>query len=123
MDMNFNSMSNFAPSHNGNSRKCPICGEMFSPAAEHSYYIAENKRNLVCSWTCVRKWEKKQKAAFYGCSNQSRKRLEVRIIETGEMFDSITECARHLGVSHSYARKMLSHKYAYNGLHIERVIE
>lgn len=43
-------------------RTCPVCGKTFLPAIEHSYKIrvkgdcGHNK--LVCSWRCVREFEK-----------------------------------------------------------------
>lgn len=40
----------------GRERKCPICGKIFLAAPFH-IYKAKNK--LVCSWGCVRKYEKK----------------------------------------------------------------
>lgn len=38
-------------------RKCPICGKTFLPAPLHIYKV--NNR-LVCSWGCVRTYEKKK---------------------------------------------------------------
>ena len=35
---------------------CPICGKLFIPAPEHTYKVA--KGGKVCSWACVRKYEK-----------------------------------------------------------------
>ena len=36
-------------------RICPICGKKFVPAPFHIYRA---KARLVCSWACVRKFEK-----------------------------------------------------------------
>ncbi len=40
--------------------KCPICGKKFIPAPYHAYRIGgcESTR-VVCSYTCMRVWEKK----------------------------------------------------------------
>ena len=48
---------------------CPICGKKFAPALEHAWLIGKayldtqtyDYRNIpVCSYTCMRKWEKEQ---------------------------------------------------------------
>lgn len=36
-----------------NSRKCPVCGKVFSPAPQHIY--KNKKGQKVCSYTCARK--------------------------------------------------------------------
>lgn len=42
-------------------RACPVCGKMFYPMPDHALRIgAEGSRYLVCSYSCMRKWEKKQ---------------------------------------------------------------
>lgn len=61
-------------------------------------HIDRNKRNNNLSNLefCTR-----QENAIHGFRmglNWSHKRKKVRIIETDEVFDSITECAQHLGV-------------------------
>ena len=38
--------------------KCPQCGKMFAPAPEHSYYAGNSKTKLVCSYRCMREWDK-----------------------------------------------------------------
>lgn len=39
--------------------KCPVCGKKFKPAPEHALKIgAEGSRKLVCSYNCMRAWEK-----------------------------------------------------------------
>lgn len=44
-------------------RTCPICGKEFLPAAQHSWKIGNHewRKELVCSYTCMRKWEKDPK--------------------------------------------------------------
>ncbi len=40
-------------------RACPICGKMFYPLPDHALKIGnEGSRKLVCSYSCMRKWEK-----------------------------------------------------------------
>lgn len=48
-------------------RKCPICGKEFLPAIEHAWKIVIREYGepggrilKVCSYTCMRKWEKEQ---------------------------------------------------------------
>jgi hypothetical protein len=43
------------------SAKCPICGKTFYHEPEHAYKIGHTNSKggkLVCSYTCMRKWEK-----------------------------------------------------------------
>lgn len=45
--------------------ECPVCGKKFSPAPQHSYNISGYGTNcvrLVCSYRCMREWERKQEA-------------------------------------------------------------
>lgn len=40
-------------------RACPVCGKKFSPLPDHALKIGkEGSRRLVCSYSCMRKWEK-----------------------------------------------------------------
>ena len=40
-------------------KNCAVCGKRFKPAPDHSLKIgAEGSRQLVCSYSCMRKWEK-----------------------------------------------------------------
>ena len=43
--------------------KCPQCGKMFQPAPEHSYHEGNAKVKLVCSYHCMREWEKEHPTA------------------------------------------------------------
>ena len=44
--------------------ECPICGKKYIPAPEHAWKIGPTKERdgsrptLVCSYTCMRVWEK-----------------------------------------------------------------
>lgn len=53
-------------------KTCPICQKQFAPALEHAWCIGKayldtptcDYRNIpVCSYTCMRKWEKEQENA------------------------------------------------------------
>ena len=45
--------------NNNKEIECPECGKMFRPAVQHSYYAGGNKSKLVCSYRCMREWDKK----------------------------------------------------------------
>lgn len=39
--------------------KFPICGKMYHPEPEHAWKIGGGEKGrIVCSYTCMRKWEK-----------------------------------------------------------------
>lgn len=59
-------------------KTCPICGKQFSPASEHAWLIGSEYtydtsrecRNIpVCTYSCMRKWEKDQEEK---CETKSR---------------------------------------------------
>lgn len=39
---------------------CPICKKKFAPAPSHYYKISYER--LVCSYSCMRVWEREQEA-------------------------------------------------------------
>ena len=46
-------------SQKGKPTHCPICGGIFRPAPQHIYAIGTpSKRKPVCSYTCMRVWER-----------------------------------------------------------------
>lgn len=50
-------------SQKGKPTRCPICGETFRPAPQHIYAIGSpSMRKTVCSYTCMRAWERGQTA-------------------------------------------------------------
>ena len=102
---------------------CPVCGELFAPAEEHSYYIEHNKRKLVCTYTCMRKWEKGEVKRLFAPKPKNRKYGDIRIVETGETFKSIGECAVHLKAAYSGVLRALQRGYICKGYHIEEVRE
>ena len=61
---------------------CPICGKVFIPAVEHVWAIGDweqdVRNDLVCSYSCMRKWEKAQE-------NKHRQRKN-RQKDTGGMY-------------------------------------
>lgn len=58
--------------------ECPICGKNFIPAPEHYWQIGnyglETRGVYVCSYSCMRKWEKEQEAKI---KSKQRKREEI----------------------------------------------
>ena len=102
---------------------CPVCGELFKPAEEHSYHIEYNKRKLVCTYTCMRKWEKGEAKRLFAPKPKNRKYGDIRIVETGETFKTIQECATHLKAQYSGVQRALQKGYLCHGYHIEEVKE
>ena len=103
-------------------RTCPVCGKEFLPAGQHSWMIGDrpSQQELVCSYSCMRKWEtdpnrKKKKR----CTNGKKKK--VRIVETGQVFDSMQECADALGISGTAVHYCVYYGRTADGLHIEKV--
>ena len=43
--------------------KCPVCGNMFIPAAQHVYRDRRSPYRKVCSWHCVCESERLKEAA------------------------------------------------------------
>ena len=104
-------------------RTCPICKKEFLPAGQHGWKIGDSPsyEEPVCSYTCQRKWEKNRKKAPKHNPYGFGMAKAVRIVETGEKFRTITECAKHLGVSSSVVSYCLHHGKVYKGMHIEKV--
>lgn len=128
MSLTFNSMNDFYVSDNSSKIICPICGKEFKPAPEHIYYIGKSRSNFVCSWSCMRKWEKsdveERKAAQKAKPKPEPKGYKiVRVVETGEIFYGAKECALHLNVALSGVYKALQKGATCHGFHIEAVKE
>lgn len=81
-------------------KTCPICKKQFAPALEHAWLIGKayldtqtyDYRNIpVCSYTCMRKWEKEQEEACNkSCgikySEETLARLSEVITDYTELF-------------------------------------
>lgn len=63
--MNFTAMSSFSSMDNKQQEKCPVCGKMFKAAPEHAYHIGKSKKRRVCTYGCMRKWEKEKTERTY----------------------------------------------------------
>lgn len=100
-------------------KKCPVCGKEFLPAGLHSYKIGTNSCHLklVCTYTCQRKWEQEQEEK----RKKKRKGKLIRIVETGETFKSVVECAKHLNAPPENLYRCIKSGKTYKGYHIERV--
>ena len=113
-------MSNFTgASDNKAEITCPVCGKKFKPAEEHIYHIGKHHNKLVCTYTCMRKWqkgeaEKKSKPE----KRRIRKFSPVRIVETGETFNSVRECAEHLKASQPGVFKAIHTGTRIYGFHV-----
>ena len=118
--MNGKGMTRFTPFHSRHPIKCPVCDKMFTPAAEHSYKIGEGiKCQLVCTYTCQCNWEKDPKKPKKVCTNGQK--IPVRVVETGEEYDSMTKCAKALKVSNTAIYDCIYYGKTTKGLHIEKV--
>lgn len=101
---------------------CPICGKKFFPEYDMFwvYRIGGYKYQLVCSYTCMRKWQLNPKSM----SKPKKERRKIRIVETGEVFNSTMECAEFFNTTRQAIYNSF-HKSngKYKGFHLERVIE
>ena len=98
---------------------CPICGKVFYPATCYMWgwkIGSETAPKLVCSYTCQRKWERKPK------KKPKRRRTPVRIVETGETFATISDCAAFFETSNNCISKALNLGVTIRDMHIERVV-
>lgn len=119
-------MSNFYSFCKEEVRTCPVCGEKFKPAKEHAYHIEQNKNKLVCTYSCMRKWQSgnaKKLIPMRGKKKKSKKYGAVKIVETGEIFRSISECAIHLNRPTGNVYQSIVTGVRCNGFHIVEVEE
>lgn len=121
MNHTFNTMNSFYHSENEARTTCPVCGKKFNPAPEHAYYIKKSRKNFVCSYSCMRKWEKGEVKGLKAQETNPRRYKVVRVVETGETFNSAKECAYHLNTGLSCVYKSILHGASCHGLHIEAV--
>lgn len=100
-------------------KTCPVCGKSFYPTYYADWGWMTPNGKPVCSYTCQRKSEKNPKSI----SKPPKKRRAVRIIETGQIFDSIGECADFLGTQRTAIYNSLNHKGGrYKNIHLERIM-
>lgn len=62
--------------HTIEERKCPLCGKNFCHAPYHLYSCGEEKRVLLCSWTCMLRYEEKEEARKSANMAKRRKKKE-----------------------------------------------
>lgn len=102
---------------------CPVCGKKFLPAPEHAWKIgyeseAERNQNLVCTYSCMRKWEKEREKGL-GSKKYHRKRpgpkrpVIATHVETGKetCYDSLASASKGTGVSAYYILGIIAGKY------------
>lgn len=123
MSLTFNTMNSFYHSENEGRMTCPVCGKKFDPAPEHAYHIKRSHRNFVCSYSCMRKWEKGEvkKLRPQEVKPESKRYKAVRVVETGEIFNNAKECANHLNAALSCVYRALQIGATCHGFHIEAV--
>ena len=123
MKTEFTGMNNFVSGSLKGEITCPICGKTFAPAPEHAYYIKNNRSTLVCTYTCMRKWDKGEVKELKTRKIKPRRYKGVRIVETGEIFNNARECANHLNSGISSVYKAICQKVTCHGFHIEAIEE
>ena len=60
--------------------ECPVCKKLFLPAPQHAYNISRFGTNwvrLVCSYHCMRDWERKQEAKPMEIKRRARLEKEL----------------------------------------------
>ena len=63
-------------------KTCPVCGLEFIPAPMHSYKVGNSAHNkLVCSYSCMRKWEKEHGQTGFYYAPKGRLRAKRRYKE------------------------------------------
>lgn len=103
-------------------KTCPVCGCDFLPAAQHSYKIKRGSREeVVCTYSCQRKWEKSEPGKRKRKKQTQIKGIAVRVIETGEVFESVAACAAHFNCSRTSIYKCLKGN-TYNDYHMEKAV-
>jgi hypothetical protein len=59
------------------SIECPYCGKKFCPAPYHNYSCTDGeKQRLLCSWTCMLRYEEKRDAQKRANAEKRRKKKE-----------------------------------------------
>lgn len=99
-------------------KTCPVCGKRFLPAPQHAWQIGyeseiERNRNLVCTYSCMRKWEKEHLAKKKEKKHQGPTRPIIAInIETREeeKFISLSSASQGTGVSLYFIKAILTGK-------------
>lgn len=58
-------------------RKCKMCGKNFCPAPQHLYTYGQGKFKVVlCSWTCMLRYEEKRAEQRRASYEKRRKKRE-----------------------------------------------
>lgn len=69
-------------------------------------------------------WNTSAENIAHACSNGLRVSRKVRIIETGEVFNTVAECARYLDISRSHIYECMDGKIkSYKNFHFEEVFD
>lgn len=98
-----------------NLEVCTVCGEVFSTEYRAGWGWRDVDGKKVCSYTCQRKSE------TAGKKNPQRKRIAVKVVETGETYASMSECAGALGICYKTVYEGIHNGKDIKGMHLVEV--
>lgn len=97
------------------------CADHLGVGASWLSRVVNGDRGLcTCHGYHIRRMDKEPTEQIH----RGRPRVKIKIVETGEEFDSITDCARHLNGSAGTIHDALynhRNKHTYRGLHFDFV--
>lgn len=97
---------------------CPT----LSPELSVNHIDRDKSNNAIWNLEWITHQENMKHASETGFRNRGRGRNEVRIVETGQTFPSLSACARHIGGERrGILRCVIGQSETYRGYHFEYV--
>ena len=109
-------------------KECPVCGKKFIPAPEHYWKIGshggmDTRDTTVCSYSCMRKWEKEQEAKEEQKHTRNKysdySREAISLIKS-RMPDEISEQFVELRYGGQYSTQRIANMLGYQKRQMER---